>query len=97
LTEEPRPAIFEDKPILRADHQEAWWYSVVDVVAVFASAGRARKLLGATGGTTQLYDFIVQLKTKVADGKHRSTELARIEARCRTTRETGGQTRVADP
>ena len=83
--EETALALFEDKQIRRIWHEEEWWYSVVDVVAVFASPGRARKYWSdlknrlVEEGFTQLSDEIGRFKMEATDGKNRATDVARSE------------------
>ncbi len=83
--EETGTTLFEDKRIRRILHDDEWWYSVVDIMAVFASPDRARKYWSdlkkrlEEEGFTQLSDQIGQFKLKAADGKNRSTDVARRE------------------
>jgi len=77
--------IFEDQPIRREWHEGEWWYSVVDVVAVFTSTDRARKYWNdlkkrlEDEGANSTVRSIGQLKMKAADGKNRATDVATTE------------------
>lgn len=75
--------MFEDSRIraLWNEAEEAWYFSVVDVVAVLSGSGNPRrywsdlkrKIQEESG---QPYEKIVQLKMKAGDGKMRSTDTA---------------------
>lgn len=78
-------AIFDGQVIRRAWHQDEWWYSIVDVVAIFTATERARKYWSdlkkklSEEGFNQLSDKIGQLKMTASDGKNRSTDVAQVD------------------
>jgi prophage antirepressor-like protein len=85
-TNEPaaKLAVFQDKAIRRAWHNEEWWFSVVDVVGILTDSSDAgaywRKLkqrLGTEGG--QPVTFCHGLKLEAPDGKQRVTDCANTE------------------
>jgi hypothetical protein len=78
--------LFEDKRIRTAwdEEKEEWLFSVVDVVEVLSGTDNPRRYwsdlkrkMKAEG--SQLYDKIVQLKMKSADGKRYNTDVANTE------------------
>jgi hypothetical protein len=78
--------LFEDKRIRTAwdEEHEEWLFSVVDVVEVLSGTDNPRRYwsdlkrkMKAEG--SQLYDKIVQLKMKSADGKRYNTDVANTE------------------
>ncbi len=77
-------AVFQEKTIRRAWHNEEWWFSVVDVVGILTDSNDAgaywRKLkqrLGTEGG--QPVTFCHGLKLEAPDGKQRVTDCANTE------------------
>lgn len=77
-------AVFEDAQIRRTWHDNAWWFSVVDVCAVLTASANAgaywRKLkqrLAAESG--QPVTFCHGLKLVATDGKQRVTDAANTE------------------
>lgn len=77
-------AVFQEKTIRRAWHNEEWWFSVVDVCGVLTESLDAgaywRKLkqrLGAEGG--EPVTFCHGLKLEAPDGKQRVTDCANTE------------------
>ena len=77
-------AVFQESSIRRVWHNEAWWFSVVDVCAILTASPDAgaywRKLkqrLKAEGG--QPVTFCHGLKLLAPDGKHRETDCANTE------------------
>lgn len=84
MDQESQLAVFEEHNIRRVWHNEEWWYSIVDVVAVFTSTSRARKYWSdlkkrLTEEGFELSDSIGRLKMKAADGKNRATDAAQVE------------------
>lgn len=77
-------AVFQEKTIRRAWHNEEWWFSVVDVCGVLTDSPDAgaywRKLkqrLGAEG--SEAVTFCHGLKLEAPDGKQRVTDCANNE------------------
>ena len=61
--------LFEEKQVRRIWHEEAWWFSVVDVVGALTDSKNARRYrsdlkrqLAEKEGFNELYEEIVQLK-----------------------------------
>lgn len=84
--DENKIQLFEDKRIRTAwdEENEEWLFSVVDVVEVLSGTDAPRRYwsdlkrkLKAEG--SQLYEKIVQLKLKSADGKRYNTDVANTE------------------
>lgn len=77
--------VFKDKNIRRIWHNEAWWFSIVDVVEVLTDSNIPRrywsdlKIKLINQGFIQLYDKIVQLKIEANDGKKYATDCANVE------------------
>mgnify|MGYP005855550667 CR=1 FL=1 len=76
--------VFKNKEIRRLWHQEAWWFSVVDVVGVLTDSPDAgaywRKLkqrLSQEG--SEVVTFCHGLKLPAADGKNYKTDCANTE------------------
>ncbi|MBS3938734.1 MAG: hypothetical protein KGZ50_09220 [Peptococcaceae bacterium] len=81
-----RIQLFQDKKIRTAwdEDEQEWYFSIVDVIDVLTESGNPRRYwsdlkrkLKSEG--SQLYEKIVQLKMKAADGKHYSTDVASTE------------------
>ena len=77
-------AVFQEATIRRVWHNEAWWFSLVDVCAILTASPDAgaywRKLkqrLNAEGG--QPVTFCHGLKLQAPDGKQRETDCANTE------------------
>jgi DNA-damage-inducible protein D len=77
-------AVFQEASIRRVWHNEAWWFSVVDVCAILTASPDAgaywRKLkqrLNAEAG--QPVTFCHGLKLQAPDGKQRVTDCANTE------------------
>ncbi|MDR1604395.1 MAG: Bro-N domain-containing protein [Gracilibacteraceae bacterium] len=86
MDENNKVRLFEDKRIRYAwdETKEEWYFSVVDVVEVLTGTDNPRRYwsdlkrkLKAEG--SELYEKIVQLKMKSADGKRYSTDVANTE------------------
>ncbi|NQV91164.1 Bro-N domain-containing protein [Candidatus Woesearchaeota archaeon] len=77
--------VFEDKGIRRLWHNEEWYYSVVDVVAVLTKSDRPRKYWSDLKLKMKDYEGfevsvkIGQLKLIAPDGKLRETDCANVE------------------
>ena len=81
-----RIQLFQDKKIRTVwnEDEQEWYFSIVDVIDVLTESGNPRRYwsdlkrkLKSEG--SQLYEKIVQLKMKAADGKHYSTDVASTE------------------
>jgi len=76
---------FRRKEIRSVFHDDAWWFSVVDVMGAVAETERPRtywtdlKRKLERQGFTELHDKIVQLKMPSKDGKMRSTDCVDTE------------------
>ena len=79
--------IFEDKRIRTAwdEEKEEWYFSVVDVVGVLSESDNPRRYWSdlkrklKKEGASELYEKIVQLKMRSADGKYYQTDVANVE------------------
>src|SRR5689334_12260327 len=74
---------FENSPIRRVWYQGEWWYSLVDVMSVFAGTNRARKYwydlrkkIIEEEGYSELSEKIGQLKFESSDGKRYKSDAA---------------------
>lgn len=90
---EKKLIIFEDKKIRRSWHNEEWYFSIVDIVAVLTDSSIPKRYwtdlkrnLVEAEGSFQLYEKIVQLKLPASDGKNYQTDCANTETICRPTR-----------
>lgn len=84
MESENKLIIFENKEIRRTWHKGDWWFSVVDVVGVLVGNVNYRRYwsdlkIKLKEEGFQLYDIIVQLKIKSADGKEYLTDCANKE------------------
>ena len=74
---------FEGKPIRKIWHNEAWWFSVVDIIEVLTDSPIPRtywsKMKTKIKKESELYPFWVQLKLKGIDGKNYPTDCANTE------------------
>ncbi len=77
-------ALFERQEIRRAWHNEQWYFSVIDVIAVLSESERPRKYwddlkrkLNEEG--SELSEKIGQLKMESSDGKKYLTDVANLE------------------
>jgi prophage antirepressor-like protein len=74
--------VFQEKQIRSVWYEEAWWFSVVDVVEVLTETANPRRYWSdlkrklEAEGFDQLYEKIVQLKLTAPDGKLRATDCA---------------------
>ena len=68
-------ALFNGKQIRKAIHQDEWYFSIIDVIALLTESQNPRRYwsdlktqLSENEGFDQLYEKIVQLKLKVQHG-----------------------------
>lgn len=85
-TPENHLVIFQEKNIRRVWHENAWWFSVIDVVGVLSDSNNAnrywsdlKRKLAQEAGSEQPYEKIVRLKLTAPDGKQRVTDCANTE------------------
>lgn len=77
--------VFNDQQIRRVMHNDEWFYSVIDIISTLTDSKTPKrywsdlKIKLTKEEEFQLYDFIVQLKFKAADGKKYSTDCANAE------------------
>ena len=77
-------AIFEDKEVRRAWHDEQWYFSVVNIVAILSESPNPRRYWSdlkrklISEGYSELYEKIVQLKLPSLDGKLYETDSASL-------------------
>jgi prophage antirepressor-like protein len=71
-----RLIVFKGKVIRRTLHNNAWWFSVIDVVGVLSESSNPKRYwsvlkrkLRQDDGSGQPYDIFVRLKLSSADGK----------------------------
>lgn len=75
-------AIFQEKQVRRAWHNEQWFFSIIDVIEVLTGNNRPRKYWNdlkkklLTEGFNELSENIGQLKMQSADGKNYKTDAA---------------------
>ncbi len=81
---ETYPTIFEEKEVRRTWHNEQWYFSVIDVVAILSQSNRPRKYwddlkrkLKDEG--SELSEKIGQLKLVSTDGKLYLTDIANLQ------------------
>ncbi|MBE5922456.1 MAG: hypothetical protein E7269_06870 [Lachnospiraceae bacterium] len=87
MSEYPEIQLFENKKIRTAwnDEQEEWYFSIVDVCEVLTGTENPRRYWSdlkrklKAEGAVELYEKIVQLKMKSADGKQYKTDVATTE------------------
>ena len=78
-------ALFEGNKVRRVWHDEKWFFSVVDIVAILSESANPRrywsdlKIKLATEGYSELYEKIVQLKLQSSDGKLYETDCSDLE------------------
>ena len=76
--------VFQDKKIHRIWHQDAWHFSVVDVVAALTDSPTPRQYWGKIKdrefAQLELSPIWVQLKMESADGKNYETDCANTES-----------------
>ena len=87
MAENEQLQLFEDQPIRTVwdEEKEEWYFSVVDVVGTLTGSKEPRRYWSdlkrklKAEGSFQLYENIVQLKLKSADGKRYLTDVATTE------------------
>ena len=86
MTKKDAVKLFEDRQVRSVwdSDAEKWYVSVIDVIEVLTDSANPRRYwsdlkrkLNAEG--SQLYENIVQLKMKSADGKSYNTDVADVE------------------
>ena len=87
MTEENKIIAFDEEKIRRTWHNDAWYFSIIDIVEALTDSKNSRRYwsdlkvkLSNEEGFTELYDKIVQLKMKAPDGKMRMTDCANTES-----------------
>ncbi|HEY4515219.1 MAG TPA: Bro-N domain-containing protein [Candidatus Paceibacterota bacterium] len=77
-------AIFEEKEVRRTWHDEQWYFSIIDIVAILSESPYPRRYWSdlkrklISEGYSELYDKIVQLKLLSVDGKLYETDSANL-------------------
>lgn len=80
-----RIALFQGKEIRKTFHDNAWWFSVVDVVAALTASANPRdywykmKIRVHDESGVELSTFCRQLKLPASDGKYYLTDTANTE------------------
>ncbi len=84
---ENKIVVFEDKKIRRIFHNNEWYFSIIDIIAVLTESSNPRRYwsdlkiqLLDNEGFVQLYEKIVQLKLPSSDGKKYETDTANTES-----------------
>src|SRR3989338_6563706 len=78
-------ALFEGNKVRRVWHEEKWFFSVVDIVAILSESANPRrywsdlKIKLVKEGYSELYEKIVQLKLQSSDGKLYETDCSNLE------------------
>ena len=78
-------ALFEGNKIRRDWHNDQWFFSVVDIVAILSESPNSRRYWSdlkrklISEGYSELYEKIVQLKLKSSDGKLYETDASNLE------------------
>ena len=78
-------AMFEGRKIRKLFHEDAWWFSIIDVIEVLVGGDRPRKYWNdlkkklITEGYFEVSEKIGQLKMTAPDGKLRFTDCANTE------------------
>ena len=86
---ENKIALFEGKKIRKIIHQNVWWFSIIDVIAVLTDSDRPRKYWNdlkkklTDEGYIEVSEKIGQLKMEAPDGKMRQTDCANTETMLR--------------
>ena len=85
MDEKNKLVVFQDKKIRRIWHNDEWYFSVVDVVAVLTDSSIPKRYwsdlkIKLKEEGFELYDFIVQLNFPAADGKSYATDCANTKS-----------------
>jgi DNA-damage-inducible protein D len=77
--------VFQNKKIRRIWHEEAWYFSVVDVIEALTDSSNSRNYWNMLKSReleygVELYTICVQLKLKAPDGKMRLTDCANTKS-----------------
>jgi DNA-damage-inducible protein D len=87
MTEDNKIIAFDEKAIRRIWHNNAWYFSIIDIITILTETTNARrywsdlkKKLSDEEGFIELYDFIVQLKMLSSDNKKYKTDCANTES-----------------
>ena len=76
---------FEQKEIRKIQHNERWYFSIVDIVFILSESNNPRRYWSdlkkklTDEGYSELYENIVQLKLGSADGKKYLTDASDME------------------
>lgn len=76
--------VFEEKEVRRTWHNEQWYFSIIDIIAILSESQNPRRYWSdlkrklIAEGYSQLYDEIVQLKLLGKDGKQYETDSANL-------------------
>ncbi|MHB1316375.1 MAG: BRO-N domain-containing protein [Minisyncoccota bacterium] len=79
------PAVFEEKDVRRAWHNDEWHFSIVDIVAILSGTPNPRRYWSdlkrklISEGYSELYEKIVQLKLPSSDGKMYETDSVNLQ------------------
>ena len=77
--------MFEGKRIRKTLHEDAWWFSIIDVIEALVGGGRPRKYWNdlkkklSAEGFLEVSEKIGQLKMTAPDGKERLTDCVNTE------------------
>ncbi len=76
--------LFQEKNIRRIEHNDEWWFSVVDVISALTDSTQPQRYWAdmkkrSSNESNQSFAFCEQLKMKAADGKNYKTEAANRE------------------
>lgn len=82
-------ALFEGKKVRKKLHNDEWWFSIIDVIAILTNSDRSRKYWSdlkkklIDEGYIEVSEKIGQLKMESPDGKMRQTDCANTETMLR--------------